>query len=262
MLKGRVIPALLLDGQAAVKTRRFSDPAYLGDIVNTASIFNSKMVDELVVFDIGAWRRGSINFDLVRQLGEECFMPLCYGGGLRSVDDAARLLRGGAEKVAVNSVFHETGGFVSEAAEAFGSSSVVVVIDVRRGPDGGYAVYTRSGTNQLAASAFDQARRAVDAGAGELIIQSIDRDGEREGYDADLVCTIADAVPIPVVALGGAGNASDMVALAGRCAIEGFAAGSLFTQYGKHRATLVTYLEEGERRAVSKAIADQERHRA
>lgn len=254
MLTGRVLPVLLMSEGAAVKTRRFTEPVYIGDIINTASIFNSKMVDELMVADIGAWRRGSIDFDQVRRLGEECFMPLCYGGGLKSVDDAARLLRSGIEKVLVNSHFHETGGFVADAAKAFGSSSVVVGIDVRRGADGSFGVWTRSGTRRIGASAVDQAKRAVDAGAGELVIQSIDREGMREGYDLELIKAIRDAVPVPVVALGGAGSFEDMASVVQDTGVTTVAAGSLFVQFGRHRAVLVTYLDDAQRDRFNRMI--------
>lgn len=254
MLTGRVVPVLLMSDGAAVKTQRFVNPVYIGDIINTASIFNSKMVDELMVVDIDAWRRGRIDFEQVRRLGEECFMPLCYGGGLTNVDEAARLLRSGIEKVQINSHFHETGGFVAEAAKAFGSSSVVVGIDVRREADGCYSVWTRSGTRRINDNAIDQAKRAVDAGAGELVIQSIDREGTRQGYDLELIKAIRNAVTVPVVALGGAGSFGDMAHVVQQTGVSTVAAGSFFVQYGKLRAVLVTYLDDAEREQFKRLI--------
>jgi imidazole glycerol-phosphate synthase subunit HisF len=247
MLNNRIIPVLLMDEGAAIKTRRFVDPIYIGDILNTVSIFNSKMVDELMVLDVGAWRRGGIDFEQVRRLGEECFMPLCYGGGLSRVEDATKLMRTGVEKVSVNTVFHETGGFVRDAAGAFGSSSVVVCIDVRLGANGSRQVCTRSGTRSLGLDPVDQAKRAVDEGAGEIVVQSIDRDGMRCGYDLSLIRSISEAVPVPVIALGGANTVADLLSAVDEGGAATAAAGSLFVLYGKLSAVLVTYPSAAER---------------
>lgn len=254
MLNGRVIPVLLMQDGAAVKTKQFTAPVYIGDIVNSASIFNSKMVDELMVLDIGAWNRGVIDFDQIKRLAEECFMPLCYGGGLSKVADATRLLRNGIEKVLVNSVFHETGGFVSDAANSFGSSSVVVGIDVRRQPDGSPLVYSRSGTQKLDLDPVDQAKRAVDAGAGEIVIQSIDRDGMRQGFDIPLIKSVVDAVPVPVVALGGANSIEDLLKVVNETGTGTVAAGSMFVLYGRLSAVLITYLSNAERQLFTTAL--------
>ncbi len=250
MLNARTIPVLLLSDGAAVKTRQFANPVYIGDIVNAASIFNSKMADELMVLDINASRRGSLALDRVRDLAEECFMPLCYGGGITNMADASSILRTGMEKIAINSYFHETGGLVRDAANEFGSSSVVVSIDVRLERDGQYQVYSRSGTIALGVNPVDQAKRAVDAGAGEIVIQSIDRDGMRTGYDTALVKSLAEAVPIPVVALGGARDLADMsdVVFAGGAATA--AAGSMFVLFGRLQAVLITYPDEQQRNSA------------
>jgi cyclase len=254
MLKGRVIPVLLMRDGAAIKTKKFSAPVYLGDIVNSASIFNSKMVDELMVLDVDASKRGSIDFDRIARLAEECFMPLCYGGGLFDVTDAARLLRSGIEKVLVNTVFHETGGFVREAADTFGSSSVVVGIDVRRQADQTPLVYSRSGTKQLNLDPVDQAKRAVDAGAGEIVIQSIDRDGMRGGFDIPLIKSVVDAVPVPVVALGGANSIDDLLKVVRETGTGTVAAGSMFVLYGRLSAVLITYLNDAAQQSFHAAL--------
>jgi imidazole glycerol-phosphate synthase subunit HisF len=250
MLSVRTIPVLLLSDGAAVKTRQFANPIYIGDIVNAASIFNSKMADELMVLDINASRRGSLALDRVRDLAEECFMPLCYGGGISNMKDASSILRSGMEKISINSHFHETGELVRDAADEFGSSSVVVSIDVREERDGCYQVYSRSGTRALGIDPVDQAKRAVDAGAGEIVIQSIDRDGMRTGYDTALVKAVADAVPIPVVALGGARDISDMADVVSAGGAATAAAGSMFVLYGRLKAVLITYPDEKQRNAA------------
>jgi imidazole glycerol-phosphate synthase subunit HisF len=250
MLNIRTIPVLLLSDGAAVKTRQFTNPVYIGDIVNAASIFNSKMADELMVLDINASRRGSLALDRVRDLAEECFMPLCYGGGISNLDDAANIFRSGIEKISINSHFHETGNLVREVADAVGSSSVVVSIDARRSPDGQYQVYTRSGTKPIGRCPVEQAKRAVDAGAGEIVIQSIDRDGMRNGYDMDLVKSVSDAVSVPVVALGGANTMADMTDVIRQGGATTAAAGSMFVLYGRLQAVLITYPSEAERQSA------------
>jgi cyclase len=247
MIHIRTIPVLLLSNGAAVKTKQFQAPIYIGDIVNAASIFNSKLADELMVLDIDATRRGSLALDRVKDLAEECFMPLCYGGGISNLDDAANIFRSGIEKISINSHFHETGNLVREVADAVGSSSVVVSIDARRSPDGQYQVYTRSGTKPIGRSPVEQAKRAVDAGAGEIVIQSIDRDGMRNGYDVNLVKSVSEAVSVPVVALGGANTMADMTDVIRQGGATTAAAGSMFVLYGRLQAVLITYPSEAER---------------
>jgi imidazole glycerol-phosphate synthase subunit HisF len=255
MNRVRVIPVLLLKDGASVKTRRFTNPIYIGDIVNAASIFNSKMADELMVLDIEASKRSSIDFARLSHLAEECFMPLCYGGGLSSLDEAARVLQIGIEKICINSYFHETGGLVADAAKSFGSSSVVVSIDARKESDGSYQVYSRAGTKALGLDPVTQAQKAVDAGAGEIVIQSIDRDGMRCGYDFDLVRKVASSVPVPVIALGGADTLADMVEAIDSAGASAAAAGSMFVLYGRRQAVLITYPDEQAREAEMNNMA-------
>lgn len=258
MLTGRIIPVLLMQGEDAVKTRQFSQPVYLGDIVNSASIFNSKMVDELVVMDIEATRRGDLNYAKIKQLAEECFMPLCYGGGISAVAQAERLIRDGIEKVLVNTAFHHGGGFVREAADAFGSSSVVVGIDVRRNAQGVPQVFSHSGRTNTGLDPAEQAMRAADAGAGEIILQSIDRDGTRTGFDLPLIRSVAAAVDIPVVALGGADTVEDLLEVVEQADTANTAAGAMFVLYGRLSAVLITYLSQEDRaryRAAAKAAS-------
>lgn len=258
MLNIRIIPVLLIKDRAAVKTRRFESPIYIGDIVNAASIFNSKMADELMVLDIEASKRGFLQLDVVKQLAEECFMPLCYGGGLENMAQASEIVKAGIEKIVINSHFHETGGLVQEASDAFGRSSIVVSIDVKQNAKGKYEIFSRGGTRALGLDPVDQAKRAVDAGAGEIVIQSIDRDGMRIGYDLELVRSITDAVNVPVVALGGANTLSDMVDVVTKANAATAAAGSMFVLYGKLQAVLITYPDEQTRECAFNAVGSHQ----
>lgn len=257
MERTRIIPVLLLDGTAAVKSRQFGPGRYIGDIVNAAQIFNDKMVDELIVVDVGIHRGRPSPRRVIENLAEECFMPLTFGGGIGSIDHARELFRTGIEKVAINTAFVEGGPLIREAAQQFGSQSVVASIDARREQDGSYRVYSRGGTHRLDVDPVTLARHAVEQGAGEILIQSIDRDGTRTGYDEDLVKAVASAVNIPVVALGGANSLDDLVSVMRNGGAAGAAAGSMFTFYGKLQAVLITY-PRPEERALALAVAPQD----
>jgi cyclase len=242
----RVIPCLLIDGLGLVKTVKFKDRTYLGDPVNTVRIFNEKGADELVLLDINASVRGNgPQFDLLEEIASEAFMPLGYGGGVRTVDEMRRILALGYEKVVVNTAVAMTPSFLDEAATAMGRSTIVVSIDVRRPRFGKPEVMAASGTrpvsNDPVAYAVDVARR----GAGELLVNAIDRDGTQKGYDLDLVREISRAVDVPVVACGGAGSVDDL-ATAVAAGASAAAAGSLFVFNGRHRAVLITYPRDAE----------------
>lgn len=236
----RVIPTLLVDGRRLVKTQRFSDPTYIGDPVNTVRIFNEKQVDELVVLDIGAskGRRGP-QLDLLAEMAEEAFMPLAYGGGVRSVSEVRNILSLGFEKVILNSVTHSDPSFVTEASRIFGRSTLVGSIDVRRKSLGRQelvsAATTRRGSDPVA-----EARRLENLGVGEILLQSVDRDGTLTGFDLELIRRVTGAVKIPVVAAGGAATITDLVSgvAAGASAV---AAGAMFVFRGPHRAVLISY---------------------
>ena len=241
MLRTRVIPCLLLSDDGLVKTEKFKSPKYVGDPINAVRIFNEKEVDELAFLDISATvgRRGP-NFTLLRSIATEAFMPFGYGGGITALDEIRQLYALGVEKVILNTAAHENPQLVSEAARLAGSQSVVVSIDARRGLFGKYAVYTRAGTTNTKQDPVSAAKRAEEAGAGEILLTSIDRDGTRSGYDLELVRAVCTAVSIPVIASGGAGSLADFQAAAEHGASAG-AAGSLFVFHGKHRAVLITY---------------------
>ena len=242
MRRARVIPCLLVQGRSLVKTVRFKDPRYIGDPINAVRIFNEKEVDELILLDISAVRQGKPpDLKLIAEIAGECFMPLCYGGGIRSLDDVKTILSVGAEKIAVNTTAVEKPSFVRETADAVGSQSIVVSIDVTRTPAGEYEVVSRGGSRWMGVDPVTCALQMEELGAGELMVNSIDRDGTLSGYDLDLIGSVARAVKIPVIASGGAARTrdfSDAVKIAGASAV---AAGSLFVYYGRHRAVLINY---------------------
>jgi cyclase len=241
-MRPRVIPCLLLRNKGLVKTVRFKDPTYLGDPINIVRIFNDKEVDELVFLDITATVEGrKPPFKLLSEIASECFMPLGYGGGIRDLEDARAILSLGVEKVVVNSYAVENPSFIRAAADRFGSQSVVVSVDVKRSLWGKYEVFTHSGSK---ATGLDPVRLAVEmerAGAGELLLNSIDRDGAMQGYDIDLIKRVSDAVGIPLVACGGARTVHDLADAVQRGGASAAAAGSMFVFQGPHRAVLINF---------------------
>jgi cyclase len=241
MLRIRIVPCLLLRGGGLVKTVRFDSLKYVGDPINAVRIFNEKEVDELVFLDIGATAGGhGPNFEVVRDIASEAFMPLGYGGGITNVDEIRRLFTIGVEKIILNTAAHTDPRLIEDAARIAGSQSIVVSIDVKRGLLGKYSVFSHSGTVNQRLGPVESARRAVDAGAGEILLTSIDRDGTQQGYDLELVEMVAASVPVPVIACGGAGSLADFRDAVRRGA-SAVAAGSLFVFHGKHRAVLITY---------------------
>jgi imidazole glycerol-phosphate synthase subunit HisF len=244
MLRHRVIPALLLSGRGLVKTTRFAKPQYIGDPINAVRIFNDKEVDELLFLDIMASREGrGPQFDVIEDVARECFMPFAYGGGVRDLDTMARLFALGVEKIALNSAAIDAPHLVEAAAKAFGSQSVIVSIDVKKRFLGGYEVFSQSGTRRTGLVPVEHARRMAECGAGELLINSIDRDGTMEGFDIELIRSVAAQVSVPVIACGGAGTLHDFVAAVREGHASAVAAGSMFVFQGRHRAVLITYPE-------------------
>ena len=245
MITRRILPCLLLRGNGLYKTVNFRDPVYVGDPINVVRIFNDKEVDELAVVDIEATERGSLAFDVLRDLATECFMPLCYGGGVRTVEDLQRLFELGIEKVAINSAAVEEPALVTRGADLFGSQSIVVSLDVKQ-RRGGWRVITHGGTQDTKKDVLDVAVRMEQAGAGELLLTSIDREGTGEGYDLELLDAVCSAVSIPVIAHGGAGTLEDFRRAFDRGA-SAVAAGSMFVFRGKHRAVLISYPDPSEK---------------
>ncbi len=241
MLKHRVIPALLLRDGGLVKTRRFKDAKYVGDPINAIRIFNEKEVDELIVLDIAASKRDrEPDYATIELFAGECFMPLCYGGGVRSVDQAARLFDLGIEKICLQSAAFGQLDLISQIAARYGSQSIVISVDVKRNWRGKPVLYESRRGQTREQGWLDFAQKAVAAGAGEVLVTAVDRDGEMTGYDLELISQAARGVRVPLIALGGAGSLEDIKAAidAGASAA---AAGALFVFHGPHRAVLITY---------------------
>lgn len=243
MLRSRVIPCLLVREKGLVKTVQFGTPKYVGDPVNTVRIFNEKQVDELIVLDIDASRQGrEPDYHMIGDLAVECRMPLCYGGGVTTVEQAKRIIGLGTEKVSLGAAAIDDPALVSRMAQALGSQSVVVVIDVKRNcSTGRYEILLHNGTRRTGLCPIDFARTLEDLGAGEVVINSIDRDGMMQGYDLALVGSVRDETTLPVTALGGAGSLEDIRELITTLGTIGAAAGSLFVFKGTYRAVLVNY---------------------
>jgi cyclase len=241
MLRPRVIPVLLLKGGGLYKTVRFKNPSYVGDPLNTMRIFNEKEVDEICVLDIAASSQpNGVNMERVKGLASEAFMPLSYGGGIRSLDDAKALFKLGVEKVVVNRLAIENPDEVRKIAEFAGSSSLVVSIDAARKVFGAYETYMDNGRRPTGTVPVVSARAAEALGAGEILLNSIDRDGTQQGYDVDLIRSVSRAVSIPVVACGGAGSLEHL-GQAMAAGASAAAAGSMFVYQGRHRAVLISY---------------------
>lgn len=256
MRRVRIIPVLLLDSAGGlVKTLRFGKRTYIGDPINAVKIFNDKGVDELILLDIDASREGrEPNYALIEDLASEAFMPVGYGGGITSPAQIQRLLRCGLEKVLLSTAAHESPQIVSEAASQCGAQSIVVCIDVKRGLLGS-SVVTRGGKSKIKLSPVEVASRAVEAGAGEIIIQSVDRDGTFSGYDEPLVASIARRVDVPVIALGGARGIDDFHAAVAGAGCSAAAAGSVFVFRGAARGILISYPSEHELDSLYQRLA-------
>ncbi len=252
MLRPRLIPCLLVHNGGLVKTVNFANPKYLGDPINAVRIYNEKEVDELVVLDIDATAKGAEpDYQLISHLASECRMPLCYGGGVRTVAQIEKIISLGVEKVAVSSAAVENPKLISDAASRVGSQSVVVVIDVKKsGLLRRYEVVTHNASRRTGLNPVEFARQMAELSAGEIVINSVDRDGEMKGYDLDLIEQVRQAVHLPLTVLGGAGSLDDLKELIGRYGIIGAAAGSLFVFKGKYRAVLINYPNRAEKEAL------------
>ena len=243
MLSVRVIPTLLLRNNGLVKGCKFKNHKYVGDPVNAVKIYNDKEVDELIFLDISATTDGRTpNFDLLEDIASQAFMPFGYGGGLRNAKQVEKIFKIGIEKAVLNTSAIENLDLVKETSRIAGSQSIVVSIDVKKSLFGKYRVYSHSGQIDTKLDPVVFALRAEEAGAGELMICSIDCEGNGQGYDLDLIERIANAVGIPVIASGGAGSLTDFKNAVARGA-SAVAAGDMFIFHGKHKAVLITYPE-------------------
>lgn len=242
MLSNRVIPVLLLENQGLVKTTKFKDSVYIGDPINAIKIFNDKEVDELVFLDIEASKNGrEPDFNLISNFATECFMPLSYGGGIKTIEHIRRILKLGVEKVCINTRALDNPNFIKEAVKVFGSSTIIVSIDVKENLFGKYQIYNKNTKSKIDFLSF--VKTIYDNGAGEIMINAVNRDGMMLGYDLKLAKSITSIVDIPVILCGGAGKLSDFkdaVEIGGASAV---AAGSFFVFHGRHKAVLITYPE-------------------
>lgn len=242
MLSPRIIPCLLLHEEGLVKTKNFKDPKYIGDPLNAVKIFNEKEADELIVLDIDASKlKCEPNFKLIKQLAGECRMPLCYGGGIRSLEQAKKIIRLGVEKVALSSIAIEDPKIVTHIANSIGSQSVVVILDVKKNFFGKYEVWINNATKNSKKTVLDAIKEYEKLGAGEIVINSIDQDGNMNGYDLSLAKIVQKSINIPSTFLGGAGSLDNIANLINTCGIVGAAAGSLFVFKGIYRAVLISY---------------------
>jgi len=246
MLIPRVIPCLLKKELALVKTIKFTNPNYIGDPINTIRIFNDLEVDELIFLDITATKENKKPpFEVISQVASECFMPMTYGGGIKEIDDMRRIFSLGVEKIVICTYAVDEPLFIKRVAESFGSQSIVVSIDVKKDSRGKYEVYVEGGTRSTKLDPVEFAVMMEQMGAGEIFLNSIDKDGAMEGYDLELIQRVASAVNVPLIACGGAGRIEDLgeAIKAGASAV---AAGSLFVYQGKNRSVLINFPSHSE----------------
>lgn len=242
MLRPRITPCLLVHDGGLVKTVQFRDPKYVGDPINAVKIFNEKEADELIVVDIDATAKGAApDFTMIARLALECRMPLCYGGGIKTVEQAKRIIGLGVEKVSLSSAAIENPKLIAEIAKEIGNQSVVVVLDVKLAKGTDYEVWTHNGTRNTGQSALQVAQEAESLGAGEIVVNSIDNDGMMKGYDLSLAKSVRKATGLPMTVLGGAGSLADIGKLIAACGVIGAAAGSLFVFKGVYKAVLINY---------------------
>jgi imidazole glycerol-phosphate synthase subunit HisF len=241
MFQARVIPCLLLRDNGLVKTKKYKDAVYIGDPINAVRIFSDKEADEIVILDIDASRQGhEPNYALIAEMAGEAFMPVAYGGGVRTLDQIRRLIRSGVEKVVINSLATESMSLIREAVDVFGSQAIVGGVDVRRKMFGGFSVVAKSATVTTRLNLQEHIQSLVQAGVGELFINDVDRDGTMVGYDLDLVRAVAKA-PVSVVVCGGAGTMQHLSQAVHEGGASAVAAGSMFVFHGKHHAVLINY---------------------
>lgn len=248
MLRPRIIPCLLVHDKGLVKSVNFKDYKYVGDPINAVRIFNEKEVDELMVLDIDASvENREPDYKMIENLATECRMPLCYGGGVKTVAQAQKIFSLGVEKIAISSVLFEDLSIVSKMAEKVGTQSVVAVLDVKKKFLGGYEVYTHNGKTKTGKNPIEFAKELEQLGVGEIVINSIDHDGVMKGYDLALVEKVRDVISIPMTVLGGAGTLTDIGKLIKKFGIIGSAAGSLFVFKGVYKAVLINYPKRSEK---------------
>lgn len=252
MLRPRIIPCLLVHDKGLVKTIKFSNPKYVGDPINAVRIFNEKECDELMILDIDATVRTlEPDFKIITMWAAECRMPLCYGGGIKTVEQARKIISLGVEKVALSSVAIENTSIITKIADEIGCQSVVVVIDIKKHAiTGKYEIYISNGKTATGREPVEFAKEVELAGAGEIVINSIDRDGTMKGYDLELIRQMRESISIPLTVLGGAGSLNDIESLIREHRVLGISAGSLFVFKGPYKAVLISYPDPSEKNAI------------
>lgn len=241
-MRPRIIPVLLLSDEGVVKTTNFKDRNYIGDPLNTVKVFNDLKVDELVLLDIDATKNGrTISIELVKEIGSEANMPISVGGGIKDLQNIRDLISAGAEKVILNSYAIQNPEFIRDAVNEFGSSTISVCIDYKKKIIVGDTVYIKNGTHKVNFDPLKLALLVEEMGAGEVILQSIDRDGKMVGADIELIKKLNKELKIPLVVLGGVGSKSDIEEIYNNVPVNGIAAGSYFVYQGKLRGILIQY---------------------
>ena len=248
MILPRIIPCLLLKGKGLVKGIKFKDHTYVGDPINAIKIFNDMEVDELIFLDITATKEGRLPpLDLVQTIADQCLMPFAVGGGITTVQQARDILSKGAEKICINTSMIERPEVITQVSETFGAQAVVVSIDFKRNWRGRYETYIRCGSKSVGRYPVDLAQEMEALGAGEILINAIERDGTQSGYDIDLIKQVSEAVTVPVIACGGAGSKEDLAEGLKSGQASAVAAGSLFVFHGRRRAVLINFPSQEER---------------
>jgi imidazole glycerol-phosphate synthase subunit HisF len=242
MLLPRIIPSLLIHEKGLVKSINFKDYKYVGDPINAVKIFNEKEVDEIIIIDIDVTKNETEpNYKLIEKLAYECRMPLCYGGGIKTAEQAQKIFTLGVEKIAISSIVIENPEIITEIANVVGNQSVVVVLDVKKKLFGGYEIHTHNGTKKTGIDPLKFVEKIEKLGAGEIVINSIDNDGSMKGFDLKLIDLVRNKISLPLTVLGGAGSMNDIGEVISKHGIIGVAAGSQFVFKGKYRAVLINY---------------------
>ncbi len=242
MLYPRIIPCLLVHNKGLVKTVKFKDPKYVGDPINAVKIFNEKEVDELIVFDIDATvENREPDYKMIENLATECRMPLCYGGGIKTVEQAEKIFSLGVEKIAISSAVVENPRIVKEIADKVGTQSMVVVLDVKKKMFGSYEIVINNGKKKTGIDPVKFVQELEELGIGEIVINSIENDGVMKGYDFNIIDKVKEVVTVPMTVLGGVGSLHDIGEVIKKHGIIGVAAGSLFVFKGKYKAVLINY---------------------
>ena len=251
MLRPRIIPCLLIKDNGLVKSVQFKDHKYVGDPINAVKIFNEKEVDEIIIVDIDAtvYNREP-DYKLIEALAAECRMPLCYGGGVKTVEQAQKIFALGVEKVSISSEAVLNPNLLTEIGNRVGSQSIIVVLDVKKSKSGKYEIWTHNATKNTGKDPVEFAKEVERLGAGEVVINSIDADGMMKGYDMELIDKIRNAISLPLTVLGGAGTLKDIGSLISKHKVIGAAAGSLFVFKGVFKAVLINYPKPSEKAAL------------